>query len=329
MNSLKRKDLLDIQSLSIEEILLICRSAKYFKDIFTRSVKSVPILRGKTVCTLFYEPSTRTRLSFELAAKRLSADLINFSVSTSSVVKGESLIDTVHTLEAMKVDYIVMRHAASMAPHFLSRNINASVINAGDGFHAHPTQALLDAYSIMEHLGRLEAGTLEGLSIGIIGDIKHSRVARSDIEIFKRLGAAVTLCGPPTLVPDTFALYDVDISYNLDDLLPDLDVVNLLRIQKERQKGSLLPSLREYHRQFALTVERFRACHDDVIVMHPGPVNRGIEIDDAVMNSPKAIINEQVTNGVAVRMALFYLLAGGAPLEEMNEEQRGTIENSN
>lgn len=329
MNSLKRKDLLDIQSLSIEEILLICRSAKYFKDIFTRSVKSVPILRGKTVCTLFYEPSTRTRLSFELAAKRLSADLINFSVSTSSVVKGESLIDTVHTLEAMKVDYIVMRHAASMAPHFLSRNINASVINAGDGFHAHPTQALLDAYSIMEHLGRLEAGTLEGLRIGIIGDIKHSRVARSDIEIFKRLGATVTLCGPPTQVPDTFALYDVDISYNLDDLLPYLDVVNLLRIQKERQKGSLLPSLREYHRQFALTVERFRACHDDVIVMHPGPVNRGIEIDDAVMNSPKAIINEQVTNGVAVRMALFYLLAGGAPLEEMNEEQRGTIENSN
>ncbi len=329
MNSLKRKDLLDIQSLSIEEILLICRSAKYFKDIFTRSVKSVPILRGKTVCTLFYEPSTRTRLSFELAAKRLSADLINFSVSTSSVVKGESLIDTVHTLEAMKVDYIVMRHAASMAPHFLSRNINASVINAGDGFHAHPTQALLDAYSIMEHLGRLAAGSLEGLNIGIIGDIKHSRVARSDIEIFKKLGANVTLCGPPTLVPDNFALYGVNISYNLDDLLPDLDVVNLLRIQKERQKGSLLPSLREYHRQFALTTERFRMCRDDVIVMHPGPVNRGIEIDDAVMNSPKAIINEQVTNGVAVRMALFYLLAGGAPFEEMNEEQRGTIENSN
>jgi aspartate carbamoyltransferase catalytic subunit len=329
MNSLKRKDLLDIQSLSVEEILLICRSAKYFKDIFTRSVKSVPILRGKTVCTLFYEPSTRTRLSFELAAKRLSADLINFSVSTSSVVKGESLIDTVHTLEAMKVDYIVMRHAASMAPHFLSRNIKASVINAGDGFHAHPTQALLDAYSIMERLGRFEAGSLEGLRIGIIGDIKHSRVARSDIEAFKKLGARVTLCGPPTLVPDDFALYGVDISYNLDDLLPDLDVVNLLRIQKERQKGSLLPSLREYHRQFALTDERFRMCRRDVIVMHPGPVNRGIEIDDAVMNSPKAIINEQVTNGVAVRMALFYLLAGGAPLEEMNDEQRGTIENSN
>lgn len=319
MSSLKRKDLLDIQSLSVEEILLICRSAKYFKDIFTRSVKSVPILRGKSVCTLFYEPSTRTKLSFDLAAKRLSADLINFSVSTSSVVKGESLIDTVHTLEAMKVDYIVMRHAASMAPHFLSRNIKASVINAGDGFHAHPTQGLLDSYSIMEQRGSLERGSMEGLHVGIIGDIKHSRVARSDIEAFKKLGARVTLCGPPTLVPDAFKHYDVEITYNLDALLPQLDVINLLRIQKERQKGSLFPSLREYHRQFALTDERYRRCRDDVIVMHPGPVNRGIEIDDAVMNSPKTIINEQVTNGVAVRMSIFYLLAGGTPLEEMEK----------
>ncbi|OHD67757.1 MAG: aspartate carbamoyltransferase [Spirochaetes bacterium RBG_16_49_21] len=323
MNSLKRKDLLDIQSLSVEEILLICRSAKYFKDIFTRSVKSVPVLRGKTVCTLFYEPSTRTRLSFELAAKRLSADLINFSVSTSSVVKGESLIDTVHTLEAMKVDYIVMRHAASMAPHFLSRNIKASVINAGDGFHAHPTQALLDTYSIME-----KRTSLDGLHIGIIGDIKHSRVARSDIEAFKKLGAKVTLCGPPTLVPDDFQLYGVDITYSLDELLPELDVINLLRIQKERQQGSLFPSLREYHRQFALTEERFRMCKSDVIVMHPGPVNRGIEIDDSVVESSHSIINEQVTNGVAVRMAIFYLLAGGAPLDEMTEE-RGAHEDSN
>ncbi len=327
MSSLKSKDLLDIQSLSVEEILLICRSAKYFKDVFTRSVKSVPVLRGKTVCTLFYEPSTRTRLSFDLAAKRLSADLINFTVSTSSVVKGESLIDTVHTLEAMKVDYIVMRHAASLAPHFLSRNINASIINAGDGFHAHPTQALLDAYSIMEKLDILERGDMKGLHIGIIGDIKHSRVARSDIEAFKKLGARVTICGPPTLVPDNFELYGVEISYNLDDLLPHLDVVNLLRIQKERQKGSLFPSLREYHRRFALTEERFKKCGDGVIVMHPGPVNRGIEIDDAVAESPRAIINEQVTNGVAVRMALFYLLAGGAPLEEIGEE-RGGFENS-
>jgi len=320
MSSLKRKDLLDIQSLSVEEILLICRSARYFKDIFTRSIKNVPVLRGKTVCTLFYEPSTRTKISFDLAAKRLSADLVSFTVSTSSVVKGESLIDTVHTLESMKVDYIVMRHAASLAPHFLSRNIKASVINAGDGFHAHPTQALLDAYSIMEKLGRLEAGSLSGLTIGIIGDIKHSRVARSDIEIFTKLGASVILCGPPTLVPDDFGHYGATITYDLDAILPELHVINLLRIQKERQKGSLFPSLREYHRRFALTDERFKRCRDDVIVMHPGPVNRGIEIDDAVMESPRTIINEQVTNGVAVRMAIFYLLAGGAPLEEMSEE---------
>jgi aspartate carbamoyltransferase catalytic subunit len=323
MNSLKRKDLLDIQSLSVEEILLICTSAKYFKEIFTRTVKSVPVLRGKTVCTLFYEPSTRTKLSFDLAAKRLSANLINFSVNTSSVVKGESLIDTVHTLEAMKLDYIVMRHAASMAPHFLSRNIQASVINAGDGFHAHPTQALLDTYSIMEM-----RKDIAGLHIGIIGDIKHSRVARSDIEAFKKLGAKVTLCGPPTLVPDDFSLYGVDISYNLDELLPELDVINLLRIQKERQKGSMFPSLREYHRQFALTEERFRKCKSDVIVMHPGPVNRGIEIDDSVMESDRSIIQEQVTNGVAVRMAIFYLLAGAAPLEDMPEE-RDTADDDN
>ncbi|MCU0849549.1 MAG: aspartate carbamoyltransferase catalytic subunit [Spirochaetes bacterium] len=316
MNSLKRKDLLDIQSLSTEEINLICRSAKYFKDMFTRSVKSVPVLRGKTVCTLFYEPSTRTRLSFDLAAKRLSADLINFTVSTSSVVKGESLIDTVHTLEAMKVDYIVMRHAASMAPHFLSKNINASVINAGDGFHAHPTQALLDAYSILE-----KRGSIEGLHIGIVGDIRHSRVARSDIEAFKKLGAKVTLCGPPTLVPDEFRIYGVDISYSLDDLLPHLDVINLLRMQKERQRGSLFPSLREYHKNFALTVERFRRCRPDIIIMHPGPINRGIELDNAIVDLPNTIINEQVTNGVAVRMSIFYLLAGGAPLENLPEEQ--------
>jgi len=311
MSSLGRKDLLDIQSLSVEEINLICTSAKYFKDVFTRSVKSVPVLRGKTVCTLFYEPSTRTRISFELAAKRLSADLINVAVATSSVVKGESLIDTVHTMEAMKADYIVIRHAASLAPHFLSKNIKASVINAGDGFHAHPTQALLDTYSIME-----KKGSLKGLTIGIVGDIKHSRVARSDIEVFKKLGARVILCGPPTLVPDEFREYGVDLSYNLDDILPELDVINLLRIQKERQKGSMFPSLREYHRLFALTDERLASCKQDIIIMHPGPINRGIELDNSVAECPNAIINEQVTNGVAVRMSIFYLLTGGRPLEE-------------
>ncbi len=315
MSSLKRKDLLDIQSISVDEIRLICNSAKYFKEVFTRSIKKVPVLRGKTVCTIFYEPSTRTRLSFDLAAKRLSADLIHMNISMSSVVKGESLIDTVHTLEAMKADYIVIRHGASLAPHFLSKNIKASVINAGDGFHSHPTQALLDTYSILEM-----KGTLEGLHIGIIGDIKHSRVARSDIEAFKKMGAKVTICGPPTLVPDEFKGFGVDISYSLDELLPQLDVINMLRMQRERQKGSLFPSIREYTRNFSLTLNRLRNSKPDIIIMHPGPVNRGIEVENAVADLPNAIINEQVTNGVAVRMAIFYLLAGGVPLEELNEE---------
>lgn len=315
MNSLNRKDLLDMESLSKEEILLICDTAKYFKDVFTRDIKSVPVLRGKTVCTLFYEPSTRTRLSFELAAKMLSANTINVPVTTSSVVKGESLIDTVRTLEAMKADYIVMRHAASLAPHFLSKNIKGSVINGGDGFHAHPTQALLDTYSIIER-----RGTLEGLHIGIIGDIKHSRVARCDVQAFIKLGAKVTLCGPSTLLPDEFKQYGADITYDLDSLLPELDVINMLRIQRERQKGSLFPSIREYNLLYALTEERFKKCKPDIIVMHPGPMNRGIELDDVVADCPNSIINEQVTNGVAVRMAIFYLLAGGKPLSEEDTE---------
>lgn len=315
MNALNRKDLLDIKSLSYDEIMLICDTAKYFKDVFTRDIKSVPVLRGKTVCTLFYEPSTRTRLSFELAAKMLSANTINVPVSTSSVVKGESLIDTVRTIEAMKADYIVMRHEASLAPHFLSKNIDASVINGGDGFHAHPTQALLDSYSIIE-----KRGSLKGLHIGIIGDIKHSRVARSDIVAFKKLGAKVTVCGPSTLLPDEFEQYGIDITYDFDEILPELDIINMLRIQKERQKGSLFPSIREYNMLYALTEERFAKCKSDVIVMHPGPMNRGIELDDVVADCPNSIINEQVTNGVAVRMAIFYLLAGGTPLSDADIE---------
>lgn len=311
MNALNRKDLLDIKSLSADEILLICDTAKYFKDIFTRDIKSVPVLRGKTVCSLFYEPSTRTRLSFESAAKMLSANVINVPVTTSSVLKGESLIDTVRTLEAMKADYIVMRHAASLAPHFLSKNIKASVINGGDGFHSHPTQALLDVYSVIE-----KRGSVKGLHVGIVGDIKHSRVARSDILAFTKLGAKVSVCGPSTLVPDEFKQYGIDITYNFDELLPQLDVVNMLRIQRERQKGSLFPSIREYNLLYALTEERFRKCKPDITVMHPGPMNRGVEIDDAVADGPNSIINEQVTNGVAVRMAIFYLLAGGSQLQE-------------
>jgi len=314
MNALTGKNLLDIQSLTTEEIELICKSAKYFKDVFTRSVKSVPILRGKTVCTLFYESSTRTRISFELAAKRLSADVINVAVATSSVSKGESLIDTVHTLEAMNADYIVMRHGASLAPHFLSENIKASVINAGDGHHAHPTQALLDTYSVIE-----KKGSLKGLTIAIVGDILHSRVARSDIVAFKKMGAEVILCGPPTLVPDYFSQYGVEISYNFDDTIKKADVINMLRIQKERQNGAFFPSIREYHKNFALTNSRLQKCKRDVLLMHPGPVNRGVEVSNEVMDSPNFIMNEQVTNGVAVRMAIFYLLAGGAPLEDINE----------
>lgn len=310
MDRLINKDLLDIQSLTTEEIQLICDTTRYFKDIFTRSVKKVPVLRGKTVVCLFYEPSTRTRLSFERAAKALSADIINVAVSTSSVVKGESLIDTVRTLEAMNADYIVMRHSASLAPNFLARNVKSSVINGGDGFHAHPTQALLDAYTIIE-----KKGSLEGLRIGIIGDIKHSRVARSDIQIFQRLGAKVTLCGPPTLLPDEFSHYGAEMTYDLDSLLPELDVIYMLRIQRERQKGSHFPSIREYHRQFALTNERFKKCKKDVVIMHPGPVNRGIEMDSELVDCSNSVIDEQVTNGVAVRMAIFYLLAGGVPLE--------------
>jgi aspartate carbamoyltransferase catalytic subunit len=315
MNSLKRKDLIDIASLDRDEIDLICNSARYFKDVFTRSVKTVPILRGKTVCNLFYEPSTRTRTSFEMAAKRLSADLINITVAQSSVVKGESLIDTVHTVEAMKADYIVIRHEASLAPKFLSQNIKASVVNAGDGFHAHPTQALLDTFSILE-----KRGSLEGLTIGIVGDIQHSRVARSDIVAFQKLGAKVILCGPPTLVPDTFKSYGVEISYNLDEILPQLDVINMLRMQKERQKGALIPSIGEYYKYFALTMDRLERCKSDIIVMHPGPINRGIEIEHAAADSKFAIINEQVTNGIAVRMAIFYLLAGGVPLDSEKGE---------
>jgi aspartate carbamoyltransferase catalytic subunit len=315
MNSIRRKDLLDITTLDVEEISLIFESAKYFKEIFTRSIKKVPVLRGKTVCSLFIEPSTRTRISFELAAKRLSADVMTVTASASSLVKGESLIDTINTLEAMKVDFVVMRHPVSMAPEFLSRNCKASIINGGDGYHAHPTQALLDGYSVLER-----TGSLEGLHVGIIGDIKHSRVARSDIELFQKMGAKVTLCGPPTLLPDEFEVYGCDMTYNIDKLLPQLDVVNMLRLQLERQKGSLFPSIREYHQLFALTKERLTRCKKDIIVMHPGPVNRGIEIDDYIAECGNQIINEQVTNGIAVRMAVFYLLSGGKPLEGIESE---------
>ena len=313
--TLKRKDLLDISSLSHDEIIYIFEAAKIFKKVFTETNKKFSFLSGRTVCMLFIEPSTRTRLSFEIAAKRLSADVISVAPSTSSLVKGESLIDTVKTLEAMKTGFIVMRHPVSLAPDFLSRNCEAHVINGGDGNHAHPTQALLDGFSVYER-----TGSLKGLKVAIVGDIKHSRVARSGIELFTKMGSEVVLCGPPTLLPDDFSLYGIEMTFDLDSILSKLDVVNMLRIQLERQKGSLFPSIREYNKYFSLTKDRLKKCRKDVIVMHPGPINRGIEIDDFVADCENAIIEEQVTNGIAVRMAVFSLLCGKT-LEDINKEK--------
>lgn len=300
-----KKDLLDTESLSREEIGLILDQAVPFKDLFARSVKKVPSLRGRTVVNLFYEPSTRTRTSFELAAKRLSADVISIATQRSSIVKGESLIDTCRTLESLKADMIIIRHQCSGAPHFLAARSPASIINAGDGAHGHPTQAMLDLFSIREAKGQLE-----GLRVVIIGDISHSRVARSDIWALNKMGASVAVCGPSTLIPPHIEEMGVDVFYNIEDALADADVVYLLRIQLERQDRSLFPTIREYNRLFGLNLERLALAKPDAIVMHPGPMNRGIEIADEVADSPRAIIGEQVTNGVAVRMAVLYLLSG-------------------
>lgn len=302
---LKNKHLLGLEYLQKDEIELILETAKPFKEIFTRSIKKVPTLRGKTVTLLFYEPSTRTRISFELAAKRLSADTINIAVSSSSVVKGESLIDTGKTLEAMRVDFVVIRHSMSGAPHVLSRNISASVINAGDGMHEHPTQGLLDIFTIMEKKGRIE-----GLKVVIVGDILHSRVARSNIWGLTKLGAKVVICGPPTLIPVDIKKANVTVCYNLKEALEDADVINLLRLQFERQKENLLPSIREYVALYGLTKEKLKVAKKDAMLLHPGPLNRGIEITSELADSKKSFIQQQVTNGVAIRMAVLYLLAG-------------------
>lgn len=308
-----KKDLLDTESLSREEIELILDTAVPFKDLFARSVKKVPSLRGRTVVNLFYEPSTRTRTSFELAAKRLSADIVNVTTERSSVVKGESLIDTCRTFEALKADMIIIRHKCSGAPHFLAERSPASIINAGDGFHAHPTQALLDLFSIRE-----AKGSLEGLRVVIIGDILHSRVARSNIWALNKMGARVTVCGPSTLIPQFIEETGVDVCYNIEDALPGADIVYLLRIQLERQTRSLFPTIREYSNLFGLDMDRLSLAKPDALVMHPGPMNRGIELTDEIAESPRAIIGEQVTNGVAIRMAVLYLLAGrrGEHLED-------------
>ena len=303
---LKHKDLLGLEYLDKEEIDLILETAIPFKELFTRSVKKVPPLRGKTVVLLFYEPSTRTRISFELAAKRLSADVLNISASTSSVAKGESLIDTAKTLEAMKADFVVIRHSMAGAPQILARTISASIINAGDGTHEHPTQGLLDMFTIWEKKGRLS-----GLKVAIVGDILHSRVARSNIWGLNKMGAKVYVVGPATLIPPRIEDMGVKVYYDLDEIIDELDVINILRIQMERQKENLFPSLREYTEIFGITDERLKRAKEGLLVMHPGPMNRGIEISSSVADSSRSVITEQVTNGIAVRMAVLYLLAGG------------------
>jgi len=301
-----RKDLLELEKLTPSEIQLILDTAKPMKDLFTRTVKKSPTLRGKTVVNLFYEPSTRTRISFELAAKRLSADTINISASASSVVKGESLIDTAKTIEALGADIIIMRHPYSGAPHIINNCVRCSIINAGDGTHEHPTQGLLDLFTIREKKGKIK-----GLKVGIVGDILHSRVARSDIWGLKKLGAEVFVIGPATLIPPAIEELGVKVYYRIEDIIEELDVINILRIQKERQKELLFPTLEEYNFVFGVESDKLSRAKKDLLIMHPGPMNRGTEISSTVADSPNSVIHKQVTNGVAVRMAVLYLLTGG------------------
>jgi aspartate carbamoyltransferase catalytic subunit len=304
--ALRSRHLLGIADLEPSEIELILETALAMKEISTRSVKKVPTLRGRTVVNLFYEASTRTRLSFELAEKRLSADTLGVTTAASSVVKGETLIDTARTLEAMAPDMIVLRHASSGAPNLLARSCRASIINAGDGMHEHPTQALLDAFTIREHKGRLA-----GLRVAIAGDLLHSRVLRSNALLLTRMGASVCACGPPTLIPLGLDRLGVQVTSSMDAALEGADVVMMLRVQHERMHGLFLPSLREYFIQYGLTPQRLERASPDAIVMHPGPMNRGVEIDSAVADGPWSVILDQVANGIAVRMGVLYLLAGG------------------
>ncbi len=305
MNAWTRKDLVALEDLSAAEITHILDTAAAFKQVGTRNIKKVPSLRGKTLVNFFVEPSTRTRTSFELAAVRLSADVVNISASTSSLTKGETLKDTALNLQALHSDIIVLRHSCAGAAQFLAERLSASVINAGDGAHAHPTQALLDLFTIREKLG-----TIEGLHVAICGDILFSRVARSDVQGLLKLGAKVTLVGPSTLVPKTFERLGVTVTHKLDDILPDIDVLNLLRIQHERQRKEYFPSLGEYTAFFGLTKERAKRLKPSAIIMHPGPINRGVEIDSDIADSGRSVILDQVTNGLAVRMAVLYLCSG-------------------
>ena len=299
------KHLLGIKYITQGDIELIFKTADSFKEVINRPIKKVPTLRDTTIVNLFFENSTRTRISFELAEKRLSADVLNFSSSSSSVSKGETLIDTVNNILAMKVDMVVMRHPAPGAPMFLAKNVDTQVINAGDGTHEHPTQALLDAYSIREKLG-----SVKGKKIAIIGDIRHSRVALSNIFCLQKLGAEVTLCGPPTLMPQFVETLGVHVSYNIRETLAWCDVANVLRIQMERQDTRYFPSLREYAMYYGITRQMLESLKKDIVVMHPGPINRGVEISSDAADSGHSIILDQVENGVAIRMAVLYLLSG-------------------
>jgi aspartate carbamoyltransferase catalytic subunit len=307
--ALSSKDLLGIKGMSRDEISQILDTAATFKDVSERDIKKVPTLRGRTVINLFYEASTRTRTSFELAGKRLSADVINISTSTSSVSKGETLLDTARNIEAMKSDMIIVRHSCSGAPEYLAKRLKSSVVNAGDGFHEHPTQALLDMFTIREKLGRLE-----GVTVAIVGDIMHSRVARSNIYGLLTMGASVRLCGPATMMPAGIARTGAKVFFDMDEAIAGVDVVMMLRLQLERQAVGLFPGVREYARLYGLNRSRLERAAKDVVVMHPGPMNRGVEISSDVADHGSVIL-DQVTNGVAVRMAVMFLLSGGSKAE--------------
>jgi len=309
--ALRSKDLLGIADLTPDEINLILDTADVMKEVGSRPIKKVPALRGKTVVNLFFEPSTRTRTSFEIAEKRLSADTLNIAIATSSVVKGETLADTALNLEAMQPDMIVLRHSSSGACHLLSRICRSAIINAGDGMHEHPTQALLDAFTIRERKKQLK-----GLKVAIIGDLLHSRVLRSNILLLTKMGADVWVCGPPTMMPTDVRRFGVSATSNVEQAVRDADVIMMLRIQLERMEGAYFPSLREYFNVFGMTEARMTLAKPDVMIMHPGPMNRGVEIASEVADGPYSVILDQVANGVAVRMAVLYLLAGGAEHEE-------------
>ncbi|NJD17837.1 MAG: aspartate carbamoyltransferase catalytic subunit [Gemmatimonadetes bacterium] len=312
------KDLVGLEPLSREQILAVLDTAEPFKEISERRIKKVPVLRGKTIVNLFFEASTRTRVSFEFAENRLSADTVNIAAAQSSVSKGETLVDTARNLEAMRIDMVGMRHGASGAAGFLAERIPSNVINAGDGSHEHPTQGLLDMLTIRDHMGRIE-----GLKVCIVGDVLHSRVARSNIYGLLKLGAQVAVCGPPTLVPRGFRSLGVEVFVRVEDAIQWADVLNILRLQLERMESGYIPSLREYNRVWGISRARLEKAPRDILILHPGPMNRGVEIDSDVADGPQSVILNQVTNGVAVRMAVLYLLAGGQPEKAEAAKQGG------